>query len=114
MQDCLFCRIVRGEIPANIIHRGDGITAFRDIAPQAPIHVLLIPDQHIPGAAVLGSDHDQIVGRLVRTAAEIARREGIEDSGYRLVINQGEDAGQTVQHLHLHLVGGRPLPVPLA
>jgi histidine triad (HIT) family protein len=114
VQDCLFCRIVRGEIPANIVHRVDGVTAFRDIAPQAPTHVLVIPDQHIPGASAVTAEQEQIVGRLVRVAAEIARQEGIEQSGYRLIINQGEDAGQTVQHLHLHLLGGRALPVPFA
>lgn len=111
---CLFCRIVRGEIPATVVHRGDGVTAFRDIAPQAPTHILLVPDQHIGGAADVGVEEEQIVGRLVRVAAELARREGIADRGYRLILNQGHDAGQTVDHLHLHLLGGRPLPTPLA
>jgi histidine triad (HIT) family protein len=111
--DCLFCRIVRGEIPATIVYREGGVTAFRDIAPQAPTHILLIPDQHIAGAADLAEAQDPIVGRLVRVAAELARREGIEQAGYRLIVNQGHDAGQTVPHLHLHLLGGRLLPTPL-
>ena len=112
-EDCLFCRIVHGEIPATIVHRGDGVTAFRDIAPQAPTHILVIPDEHISGAAAMTPDHDVVVGRLIRVAAELARVEGIEQSGYRLIINQGKDAGQSVFHVHLHLLGGKPLPLPL-
>jgi histidine triad (HIT) family protein len=109
----LFCQIVQGEIPATVVHKGEGVTAFRDIAPQAPTHILIIPDQHISGAAAVRPDDEPIVGRLVRIAAEIARAEGIEDRGYRLIINQGHDAGQTVDHIHVHLIGGRILPTPL-
>ena len=112
--DCLFCRIARGEIPAAIVYREGGVTAFRDTAPRAPTHILIIPDQHISGAAQVGEAEEQGAGRLLRVAAEIARREGIEASGYRLIINQGDDAGQTVHHLHVHLLGGRPLLGPLA
>ena len=112
-EDCLFCRIVRGEIPATIVHTGEGVTAFRDIAPQAPTHVLVIPDEHISGAAAATTGNDQIIGRLIRVAADIARKEGIEQTGYRLIINQGRDAGQSVFHIHLHLLGGKPLPLPL-
>lgn len=110
---CVFCQIAQGEIPATIVYKGEGVTAFRDIAPQAPIHILVVPDQHITGVAAVRPEDEPIVGRLVRIAAEIARREGIERRGYRLIINQGRDAGQTVDHLHVHLLGGRPLPVPL-
>ncbi|MBI4213434.1 MAG: histidine triad nucleotide-binding protein [Chloroflexi bacterium] len=110
---CLFCRIASGEIPATVIFRGEGVTAFRDIAPQAPTHVLIIPDQHISGAAEVTGVHDEMVGRLVRVAAEIARQEGIAESGYRLIVNQGRDAGQSVPHLHVHLLGGAQLRVPL-
>jgi histidine triad (HIT) family protein len=110
---CLFCQIAQGEIPATVVHKGEGVTAFRDIAPQAPTHVLVIPDQHISGAAAVRPEDEQIVGRLVRFAAEVARREGIEDRGYRLIINQGHDAGQTVDHIHIHLLGGLSLPTPL-
>jgi histidine triad (HIT) family protein len=110
---CLFCRIVQGEIPATIVHRGDGVTAFRDIAPQAPVHILIIPDEHISGADAMTAQHEQVVGRLVYVAAELARKEGIAESGYRLIVNQGREAGQSVNHLHVHLLGGRPLPTPL-
>jgi histidine triad (HIT) family protein len=110
---CLFCQIAGGEVPANVVYHRDGVTAFLDRAPQAPTHVLVIPDEHIDGAAAVAAEHEQIVGRLVRVAAEVARESGIEESGYRLIINQGHDAGQTVEHIHLHLLGGRPLPTPL-
>jgi histidine triad (HIT) family protein len=110
---CLFCQIVAGEIPATIVYKGEGVTAFRDIAPQAPTHILVIPDQHITGPAAVRSPDEQIVGRLVRVAAEVARSEGIEERGYRLIMNQGHDAGQMVEHMHLHLLGGVLLPTPL-
>ncbi len=110
---CLFCQIVAGEIPATIVHKGEGVTAFRDIAPQAPTHILVIPDQHITGAAAVRPEDEQIVGRLIRVAAAIARSEGIEERGYRLILNQGHDAGQTVDHIHVHLLGGVSLPTPL-
>jgi histidine triad (HIT) family protein len=112
-ESCLFCRIVRGEIPATVVAKRDGVTAFRDIAPQAPTHILIVPDLHLSGAAATTPEHDAIVGRLVRVAAELAREEGIEERGYRLIINQGEHAGQTVNHLHVHLLGGRALSTPL-
>ena len=111
--DCLFCRIVRGEIPATIVYQESGVTAFRDIAPQAPTHILVIPDQHIGGVARVSGAEEEIAGRVLRVAAELARREGIEERGYRLIINQGHDAGQTVSHLHVHMLGGRMLPAPL-
>ncbi len=110
---CLFCQIAQGEIPATIVHKGNGVTAFRDIAPQAPTHVLIIPDQHISGVAAMTQADEPIVGRLIRVAAEVARKEGIEERGYRLIINQGHDAGQSVDHLHVHLLGGVVLPTPL-
>ena len=112
-QDCLFCRIVRGEIPANFVHRGDGVSAFRDINPQAKVHIVIIPDQHLDGALDVTVAHEQIAGRLFRVAAEVARAEGIAESGYRLIVNQGRDGGQSVGHLHMHLLGGQPLRVPL-
>jgi histidine triad (HIT) family protein len=111
--DCLFCKIVRGEIPATIVYKVGGVTAFRDIAPQAPTHILVVPDEHIGGVADLTGAQEQIAGRLLRVAAELARSEGIEEAGYRLIINQGHDAGQSVPHLHVHLLGGRVLPTPL-
>ena len=108
---CLFCRIVREEISATIVIKQDGVTAFRDIAPRAPTHILIVPDEHIPGAGEVTVAHEVIVGRLIRMAAEIARREGIAESGYRLIVNQGPDASQSVDHLHVHLIGGRKLPI---
>jgi histidine triad (HIT) family protein len=107
---CLFCRIVRREIPATLVAETEDCVAFRDINPQAPVHVLVIPRAHVPS---LDETTDaQVVGRLATFAAEIARKEGIADSGYRTVINTNADAGQTVFHLHLHLLGGRRLGWP--
>lgn len=108
--DCLFCRIVRKEIPATLVHESDDCIAFRDIDPQAPVHILVIPREH---AASLNDVSDPaVVGRLSMVAAEIARREGIAESGYRTVINTNRDGGQTVSHLHLHLLGGRRMSWP--
>lgn len=111
--DCLFCKIVRGDIPATVVFRREGVTAFRDISPQAPTHILIVPDEHISGVAALGEANDPIAGRLLREAAQIARQERIADSGYRLIVNQGRDAGQSVDHIHVHLLGGAPLRIPL-
>ena len=108
--DCLFCRIVRREIPTPLIAETEECVAFRDINPQAPTHVLVIPRQHV--ASLEHASDPALVGRLALLAAEIARREGIEASGYRTVINTNADAGQTVFHLHLHLLGGRALRWP--
>ena len=109
-ESCLFCRIVRGEIPAKIVAETPECIAFRDINPQAPVHVLVIPREHVP---TLGHATDPaLVGRLALVAAEIAEREGIAQSGYRTVINTNADAGQTVFHIHLHLLGGRPMRWP--
>ncbi|MBM2811912.1 MAG: histidine triad protein [Chloroflexi bacterium] len=110
---CLFCQIASGEISAIVVHKAEGVTAFRDIAPQASTHVLIIPDRHIDGADAMAASDEALVGKLIHVAAEIARVEGIAERGYRLVINQGRDAGQTVDHLHLHLLGGGPLHTPL-
>ena len=110
--DCLFCKMVRGEIKPDLVHQDDAVTAFRDINPQAPKHVLLIPNEHVASTNDLRPEHDAIVGRLVRTAAEIAAKEGIGRSGYRLLTNCGREGGQVVQHLHFHLVGGRQMGWP--
>ena len=108
--DCLFCRIVRGEIPARIVHQTDETIAFADINPQAPVHVLVIPREHV--ASLAEATDPALVGRLALAAAEIARREGVEASGYRTVMNTNADAGQTVFHLHLHLLAGRKMKWP--
>jgi histidine triad (HIT) family protein len=107
---CLFCRIVRKEIPAQIVAETDDCVAFRDLNPQAPVHVLVIPREHV--ASLNDTTDPALVGRLSLVAADIARREGVAESGYRTVINTNGDAGQTVFHVHLHLLGGRRLGWP--
>ena len=113
-EDTLFAKIVRGDIPANIVYQDDLVTAFRDIAPQAPTHVLVVPNRVIPTAADIAAEDEAVVGRMVRVAAEIAASEGIAEDGYRLMINCRDHGGQEVYHLHLHLLGGRPLGPMLA
>ena len=107
---CLFCRIVRREVPAQIVAETDDCVAFRDINPPAPVHVLVIPREHVPS---LNETRDAaLVGRLALVAADVARQQGIAETGYRTVINTNSDAGQTVFHIHLHLLGGRGLGWP--
>ena len=108
--ECLFCRIVRREIPATLVAETEDCVAFRDLNPQAPVHVLVIPREHVP--SLNDTTDAQLVGRLAIVAAEIARKEGIADGGYRTVINTNAGAGQTVFHIHLHLLGGRRLGWP--
>jgi histidine triad (HIT) family protein len=108
--DCLFCRIVRGEIPAKIVAETDDCIAFRDIDPKAPTHVLVIPRAHI--AKIADVTDPAIIGKLSLLAADVAQREGLAERGWRAVINTGPDAGQTVFHLHLHMLGGRALGWP--
>ncbi len=105
--DCLFCKIVAGEIPADIIYESDTAIAFRDINPQAPTHVLIIPRKHIATINDIEAEDHAIVGSLYSAAAEIAKQEGFSEEGYRAVMNCNEAAGQTVFHIHLHLLGGR-------
>jgi histidine triad (HIT) family protein len=109
---CIFCDIASGAIPATIVYSSPDVTAFRDINPQAPTHVLIIPNRHIGSLADLGQADKGLLARLVEVANELARREGIAQSGYRVVTNVGPNAGQTVPHLHLHLLGGRPMTWP--
>ncbi len=110
--DCLFCRIASGEVPATLVHDDELVLAFRDIAPRAPTHVLLITRRHIASAADLTEADGPLLGRLFAVAATLARTEGIEEAGYRLVTNIGDWGGQTVHHLHLHLLGGRSMGWP--
>lgn len=105
----LFEKIVQGEIPADIVHQDDLVTAFRDIAPQAPTHILVVPNRAIATADDVTADDEAVLGRMMRVAADLARAEGIADDGYRLIVNCREHGGQEVFHLHLHLLGGRPL-----
>lgn len=110
--DCLFCRIVAGEIPATVVHETETTFAFRDIAPQAPTHVVLVPKTHTPHAVALAED-PKLLADLFAAAGEVAKAEGVDESGYRLLFNTGPDAGQTVFHAHLHVLGGKQLG-PLA
>ena len=112
MSDCLFCKIVNRQIPASIVYEDDRVLAFNDINPQGPTHVLVIPKQHIPTLNDLAPEHDAIVGELARRAAAIAKERGISAGGFRTVFNTNADAGQTVFHVHLHLIGGRRLGWP--
>jgi len=112
MADCLFCKIIARQIPAAIVYEDERILAFNDINPQAPTHVLLVPKQHIDSLNALEGGHDAIVGEIVRRAAAIANERGISAGGYRTVFNTNRDAGQTVFHIHLHLLGGRPMTWP--
>ncbi len=107
--DCVFCQIVAGKLPGDIVYRDDEILAFRDVNPQAPVHLLVIPRKHIASLVQVGEEDVPLMGRLVGIANELARQEGIAKSGYRLVINCGPQGGQLVPHLHLHLLGGRQL-----
>lgn len=110
--DCLFCKIAAGEIPANIIYHDDAIVAFDDISPQAPQHKIIIPRAHIATLNDLQNDHQAIIGQMVQTATQLASKLGIAEQGYRLVMNCNADGGQTVFHIHLHLIGGRAMHWP--
>ena len=112
MKDCIFCRIASGDVPAEIVHSDDIVVAFRDLNPKAPTHMLLIPRKHVASLRELTQDDDGAVGHLMRISAQLAEAEGISDSGFRLVANSGPDAGQSVGHLHFHLLGGRELGWP--
>jgi histidine triad (HIT) family protein len=110
--DCLFCRIAAREIGADVVHDDEEIFAFRDINPKAPIHVLVIPRRHIASAAELGENEGLLLGRMFAVMAQLARDDGIAADGYRIVTNVGANAGQSVEHLHFHLLGGRRLGWP--
>ena len=110
--NCLFCKIIAGEIPGDFVHRDDLVVAIRDISPKAPTHLLLMPVEHVKSAAQLSEDHAAMLGRLFATAASLARNAGIEQSGFRIVTNAGSGAGQSVDHIHFHLLGGRSMGWP--
>lgn len=110
--DCLFCRIVGGEIPADIVYESERVLAFRDINPQAPTHVLIVPRRHVATINDITDEHREDIGNLFMAAKVIARAEGIDEQGYRVTMNCNEGAGQSVFHLHLHLLGGRPMQWP--
>jgi histidine triad (HIT) family protein len=111
--DCLFCKIVAGEIPSEKVYEDQRVTAFRDINPVAPTHILIVPNKHIASVNELTPDDEALVGHLFTTAKELAQQEGIAESGYRLIINTGPDGGQEVYHLHLHLIGGHKMRHPM-
>lgn len=113
MSDCLFCRIVAGEIPGDIVHETETVLAFRDIQPVAQVHALVIPKEHHPSLAELAGSDPGLVAEILAVAGEVAVAEGVADSGYRLITNVGADAGQEVDHVHLHVIGGEKLG-PLA
>ncbi len=111
-EDTIFARIVRGEIPATIVYRDEQVTAFRDIAPVAPTHILIVPNRVIPTMNHLTAEDNLLLGHMLLVAQRLAKQEGIADSGYRVVINCNADGGQSVYHLHLHLLGGRKMSWP--
>jgi histidine triad (HIT) family protein len=110
--DCLFCRIIAGELPAAQVYADDSVVAIRDISPQAPTHILLLTRKHVASVADLRGEDLDLMGKLSKAAALLAKREGIAEDGYRLVVNTGRNGGQTVDHLHVHLLGGRPMAWP--
>ncbi len=112
MSACIFCRIAAGEIPSAVVHEDDVCVAFRDIEPRAPVHILIVPRRHVASLADLTAEDVVLAGHLQLTAARLAAAEGLGGTGYRVVVNTGDDGGQTVPHLHVHLLGGRHLGWP--
>jgi len=110
--DCLFCKIVAGTIPADFVHKNERLLAFRDISPQAPVHVLIIPKEHVASLDAVDDRHGDLLGEMLLLARDLARSEGVSGDGYRTVMNTGDDGGQSVHHVHLHLLGGRALGWP--
>ena len=111
MSDCLFCKIAAGDIPAQKIYEDDDVIAFWDISPAAPKHFLIIPRKHIVNLSDLSEEEDQLIGKMMRISAKVAEENGIE-KGYRTIMNNGADAGQVIFHLHMHVLGGRPMGWP--
>ena len=111
--DCIFCKIVAGEIPSEIVYQDDTLTAFRDINPVAPVHILIIPNKHIADNNAISSEDEPIVGKMFTAVRKIAEQEGIAKNGYRLIMNTGPHGHQEVQHLHLHLIGGQSMQHPM-
>lgn len=110
MTDCLFCKILAGDIPADKLFEDDDVLAFRDIAPQAPVHFLVIPKKHISGPGGVSEDDERLIGKVMRVGHQVAKQEGVEQ--YRVVFNNGAEAGQTVFHIHMHILGGRSMQWP--
>jgi histidine triad (HIT) family protein len=110
--DCMFCRIIAGELPSAPVYSNDSVVAIRDISPQAPTHILLLSRKHIASVGEVGDADRDLIGRMFAVGAELAKREGIAEGGYRLVVNVGRNGGQTVDHLHVHMLGGRRMTWP--
>jgi len=113
MADCIFCKIVAGEIPSDRLYQDEHVTAFRDINPVAPTHVLIVPNKHIASNNEITSADEALIGHLFTTARDLAKQDGIAEDGYRLIINTGPHGGQVVHHLHLHLIGGQKMRHPM-
>ena len=113
MTDCIFCKIISGDIPSANVFRDEQVTAFRDINPASPTHILIVPNKHIDSVNMLILDDEPLMGHLFTVAKQLAAQEGISEDGYRLIVNTGAGAGQTVHHIHLHLLGGAPMKHPM-
>jgi len=111
--DCLFCKIIAGEIPSDTVYQDDLVTAFRDINPAAPTHILIVPNKHIPDNNAFAEEDEPLAGHMFRKVRELAASEGITESGYRLIMNTGPDGRQEVMHMHLHLIGGQRMKHPM-
>ena len=112
MSDCLFCGIVEGRVKGDIVYRDESVVAFRDIRPQAPVHLLIVPRKHVATILDLETSDATVMGQIFLVVAQLAREEGIAEGGFRVVVNSGANAGQSVFHVHLHLLGGRPMRWP--
>lgn len=112
-QDCVFCKIVKGELPSKKVYEDDKILAFHDIAPNAPVHVLVIPKEHIPSMNFVNEENSQTIAQIMVQIPKLAQELKVDQSGYRVVVNCGSDSGMAVEHLHFHILGGRPLPQKL-
>ena len=113
MDDCVFCKIAAGELPSEMVFSDESIVAFRDINPVAPTHILIIPRKHIPSNREVQPEDEPLLGRLFSVARSLAIQEGIDEAGYRMILNTGDHGGQVVYHLHLHLIGGQPMQHPM-
>jgi len=113
MSECTFCKIINSELPGKILYRDEQVTAFRDIHPVAPTHILIVPNKHLTSTNDLTIADEQMAGHMLLVAGQLAEQEGIDKSGYRLIINSGPDAGQVIFHVHLHLIGGQRMRYPM-
>ena len=113
MSECIFCRIIEGDAPGEIVYRDDLVTAFRDIHPVAPVHVLIVPNQHFPSLNDMTAEDEALAGHMVLVARQLAEQERIQEDGYRLIVNTGSHGGQVIHHLHLHLIGGQRMRHPM-